>query len=83
MVEFGIILHSYVTGETGSLMSNIERGGTSLKGNENTETNSRLRMWWLTMFMGYTVRCVRQRPRRGMFGSVTYTTLWKLEKSRK
>lgn len=83
MVEYRIILHSYVAGETGSLMSNLEMGGTSLKGNENTETNSRLRMWWLTWFKGYAVSCVRQRPRRTIIGAMAYTRLCKLEKSRK
>lgn len=50
------------------------------RGEENVLcTTSRLKAWWLSLFKGYSIKCVRREPRQASFGSLSYKSVWVLE----
>ncbi|MBI5095742.1 MAG: hypothetical protein HZB26_25320 [Candidatus Hydrogenedentes bacterium] len=45
------------------------------------ETKSRVRVWWLSQFGGYSVRTARLRPRVNWLGRIAYDQVWLLSPS--
>ena len=45
-------------------------------------TESPLQRIWLTLFRGYKVQLIKNRPKQGMGGSIRYKTQWVMQKRR-
>lgn len=45
-------------------------------------TKSRFRMLWLRLVRGYKIRNVARIPQQDLFGQITYTPKWTLERKK-
>ena len=50
-----------------------------LESSGGVTTSSRMRVWWLTTFQGYQVRCVSAQPQKSSLGIVQFVNHWELE----